>query len=255
MPVLIVAPTYNERDNIELFLRGVRESVPDATVLVVDDNSPDGTGDLAEELASQMGMVKVLHRQTKMGLGSAYRHAMQAALDEGYDIVVTMDVDLSHDPAAIPDLIGALTRGHDVALGSRYVRGGSVSDWPLHRRLLSRWGNRYTAFALRVPVSDCTTGFRAYRSSALRVIEPHTTTAEGYAFLTELVRRMVRSDLAIVEVPIHFRDRRAGTSKMSLRIAIETMVLVTRWAITDRRSKRTMSAHQGTRSGPSSSGS
>jgi dolichol-phosphate mannosyltransferase len=242
MPVLIVAPTYNERDNIEPFLRGVREAVPDATVLVVDDNSPDGTGDLAEELASRMGMVKVLHRATKMGLGSAYRHALQAALDESYDIVVTMDVDLSHDPAAIPDLIGALSEGYDVALGSRYVRGGSVSDWPLHRRLLSRWGNRYTAFALGVPVSDCTTGFRAYRSSALRVIEPQTTTAEGYAFLTELVRRMVRSDLAIVETPICFRDRRTGASKMSRRIIVETMVLVTRWAITDRRSTRASQA-------------
>jgi dolichol-phosphate mannosyltransferase len=240
MPVLIVAPTYNERDNIELFLRGVRAAVPDATVLIVDDNSPDGTGHLADELASQLGMVKVLHREAKSGLGSAYRHALQAALDERYDIVVTMDVDLSHDPAAIPDLIGDLNKGYDVALGSRYVEGGSVYDWPLHRRLLSRWGNRYTALVLGVPVSDCTTGFRAYSSSALRVIEPQSTTAEGYAFLTELIRRMVRSDLAVVETPICFRDRRAGTSKMSVRIIIETMVLVTRWAFSDRWSDRTL---------------
>lgn len=233
MRSVVVVPTYNERENIDAFLRAVRSAVPDADVLVVDDNSPDGTGALAETAASELGQVKVLHRPGKQGLGSAYRHGFSVALDEGYDVVVSMDVDFSHDPAVIPAMLAAVEAGADAVVGSRYVPGGGTADWPLHRRLLSRWGNRYTGFVLRVPVSDCTSGFRAYRASALADIDPSSTAAEGYAFLTELVRRLVQRGHTVREVPIVFRDREFGTSKMSGRIIVESMLLVTRWGVTD----------------------
>ena len=233
MRSVVVVPTYNERENIDAFLRAVRSAVPDADVLVVDDNSPDGTGALAETAASELGQVKVLHRPGKQGLGSAYRHGFSVALDEGYDVVVSMDVDFSHDPAVIPAMLAAVEAGADAVVGSRYVAGGGTADWPLHRRLLSRWGNRYTGFVLRVPVSDCTSGFRAYRASALADIDPSSTAAEGYAFLTELVRRLVQRGHTVREVPIVFRDREFGTSKMSGRIIVESMLLVTGWGVTD----------------------
>jgi len=230
---VIVVPTFNERENIEPFLAAVRRAVPDADVLVVDDASPDGTGAAAEGMASELGQIKVLHRAGKQGLGSAYRHGFQLALDEGYDVVVSMDGDLSHDPHVIPALLARIDAGADAVIGSRYVPGGGTADWPLHRRLLSRWGNRYTGFVLGLGVHDATSGFRAYRSGALRGIEPGSTTAEGYAFLTELVRRLVRRGHEVAEVPITFRDRERGTSKMSGRIIVESMLLVTRWGVAD----------------------
>lgn len=234
MRAVVVAPTYNEADNIDAFLRAVRAAAPDADVLVVDDNSPDGTGVAAESIASQLGQIKVLHRPGKAGLGSAYRHGFDVALAEGYDAVVSMDVDFSHDPAVIPSLLARLADGDvDAVVGSRYVAGGATADWPLHRRLLSRWGNRYTGLVLGVGVRDCTSGFRAYRASALRSIDPASTRAEGYAFLTELVRRLVRRGHRVGEVPIVFRDRERGTSKMSGRIVVESMVLVTGWGVRD----------------------
>ena len=148
-------------------------------------------------------------------------------------MIVTMDVDLSHDPAALPDLLALIAAGADAVIGSRYVPGGATVDWPLHRRLLSRWGNRYTSLVLGLQVRDCTSGYRAYRAGALRRIAPQTTTAEGYAFLTELVRRLVRGGCRVMETPIVFRDRRAGESKMSTRIIAESMLLVTRWGARD----------------------
>lgn len=229
----MVVPTYNEIDNIERFLRAVRDAMPAADILVVDDNSPDGTGPAAEQAAAELGHIKVLHRPGKLGLGSAYRNGFALALDEGYDVVVSMDVDFSHDPNVIVRLVEAIESGADAVIGSRYVPGGSTADWPLHRRLLSRWGNRYTGFVLGVRVRDCTSGFRAYRSEALRAISPETTTAEGYAFLTELARRLVNQGFAVTEVPIVFRDRERGTSKMSSRIIVESMMLVTRWGAAD----------------------
>ncbi|MCB0999385.1 MAG: polyprenol monophosphomannose synthase [Acidimicrobiales bacterium] len=252
MRAVVVVPTYNERENIQPFLAAVRAAVPAADVLVVDDNSPDGTGALAEQTAAELGQVKVLHRPGKQGLGSAYRNGFQVALDEGYDVVVSMDVDFSHDPTAIPTLLAAVDvaagtdagtaaragGGADAVIGSRYVPGGATADWPLHRRLLSRWGNRYTGLVLGLGVRDATSGFRAYRASALRDIDPSSTTAEGYAFLTELVRRLVVKGHPVREVPIVFRDREFGTSKMSSRIIVESMLLVTRWGITDLVSRR-----------------
>jgi len=230
---VVVVPTYNERENVDAFLRALRAAVPAADVLVVDDNSPDGTGTIAEQTAAELGQIKVLHRPGKQGLGSAYRNGFAVALDEGYELIVSMDVDFSHDPAVIPSMIAAVDAGADAVVGSRYVPGGGTADWPLHRRLLSRWGNRYTGFVLGVSIRDCTSGFRAYRAEALRAIEPGSTTAEGYAFLTELVRRLVRRGYTITEVPIVFRDREFGTSKMSGRIIVESMVLVTRWGASD----------------------
>ena len=231
---VVVLPTYNEAENIVRFLHAVREAAPDADVLVVDDNSPDGTAALAEETASELGRIKVLHRGGKQGLGAAYRHGFTTAFDEGYEAIVSMDSDFSHDPTVIPSMLALLAGGADVVIGSRYVPGGATVDWPLRRRVLSKWGNRYTAAVLRLPVSDCTSGFRAYRADALRGIDPASTTAEGYAFLTELVRKLSADGANIVETPIVFRDRQFGTSKMSGRIIVESMLLVTKWGVFDR---------------------
>ncbi len=235
MRTVVVAPTYNEAENIVRFLRAVRLAVPDADVLVVDDNSPDGTAALAEEVASELGRIKVLRRAGKQGLGAAYRHGFVTAFDEGYEAIVSMDSDFSHDPKVIPIMLRLVADGADAVIGSRYVPGGATVDWPLRRRLLSRWGNRYTAAVLRLSVRDCTSGFRVYRATALQNINPASTTAEGYAFLTELVRKLIAAESTIVETPITFRDRQFGTSKMSGRIIAESMLLVTKWAIFDRK--------------------
>ena len=230
---VVVLPTYDERENITAMLHAVRSSLPAADVLVVDDSSPDGTAGLVEEAASDLGQIKLLRRPGKQGLGSAYREGFALALDEGYDVVLTMDVDFSHDPAVLPDLLALIDAGADAVIGSRYVPGGGTLHWPLHRRLLSRWGNRYTSLVLDLRVRDCTSGYRAYRAAALRRIEPSTTTAEGYAFLTELVRRLVRAGCRVMETPIVFADRRLGRSKMSGRIIAESMALVTAWGLRD----------------------
>ena len=237
MRAVIVLPTYNERDNIEPFLRALR-AVCDADVLVVDDNSPDGTADLVRELGSELGGVEVLQRETKTGLGSAYRAGFDKVLgsgsDEAYDVVVSMDADLSHDPAVLPAMLALIDEGADTVIGSRYVRGGGTTDWPVRRQLLSKWGNAYTRRLLRLTPHDCTSGYRAYRASALAAIDPYDTSAEGYAFLTELVRRLTRHGYRIVETPIVFRDRTQGKSKMSGRIIAESMLLVTKWGLIDR---------------------
>jgi dolichol-phosphate mannosyltransferase len=235
---MVVLPTYNEIDNLEPFLRRVRTEAPNVSVLVVDDDSPDGTGDLADRLAGEMDGISVLHRRGQRGLGNAYRAGFAAALAAEVDVIISMDADFSHDPASIPMLVGALVEGVDMVIGSRYVPGGQVVNWPIHRRLLSRWGNLYTARALGLEVSDCTSGFRAYRAQAIGRIDPMTTTAEGYAFLTELVRRMEHTGGRITEVPITFADREHGVSKMSLRIIAESMLMVTRWGLSDRWTSR-----------------
>ena len=234
MRAIVVLPTYNERDNIGPFLRALRSVSDEIDVLVVDDGSPDGTASLARDLGEELGGVRVLERTSKDGLGSAYRSGFTQVLDEGYDIVVSMDADLSHDPSVLPAMLASIDAGADVVIGSRYVDGGGTTDWPLRRRLLSRWGNAYTRRLLRLPTRDCTSGYRAYRATALRSIEPGTTTAEGYAFLTELVRRLGRQGFRIDETPIVFRDRTHGRSKMSGRIIVESMFLVTRWGVRDR---------------------
>lgn len=233
MRLAVVAPTYNERDNIEWFMRSVREQLPGAHLFVLDDNSPDGTGAEADRVAAEVGNATVVHRAGKDGLGSAYRHGFEIARGSGFDVVVTMDVDRSHDPVALPAIVAAVVEGADVVIGSRYVPGGGTANWSAHRRLLSAWGNRYTGWVLNMQVRDCTSAYRAYRAQALEAIDPSTTRADGYAFLTELTRRAARSGLSIVEVPITFVDRQYGTSKMSWRIIVESMVLVTGWGARD----------------------
>ncbi len=233
MQTVVVVPTYQEADNIVRFLGAVRAALPDAHILVVDDNSPDGTGDLAEATALELGNITVLHRAAKQGLGSAYRHGFTEVLASDFDIVVSMDCDFSHDPGVLGLMVKRIELGADAVVGSRYVPGGGTMNWPVHRRLLSRWGNRYTSGVLRLHIHDCTSGYRAYRASALRAIDPTSTSAEGYAFLTELVRRLVRNGYTVVEQPITFIDREFGTSKMSGKIVAESMILVTRWAAAD----------------------
>lgn len=238
MRSVIVLPTYNERENIEVFLRSVRDTGAPVDVLVVDDASPDGTADAARAVAGELGGISVLDRTAKDGLGSAYRDGFERVLTDGYDVIISMDADLSHDPAVVPEMLRLIDGGVDAVIGSRYVCGGGTTDWPVHRRLLSRWGNAYTRAALRLSVHDCTSGYRAYRADALRSIEPTSTQAEGYAFLTELVRRLDRGGHTIAETPIVFRDRERGKSKMSGRIVVESMLLVTRWGIFDRLRRR-----------------
>ncbi|MEN9645431.1 MAG: polyprenol-phosphate mannosyltransferase [Actinomycetota bacterium] len=234
MRPVVVIPTFNERENIVDLLRVLRATVPTAQLMVVDDLSPDGTGMLADEAAAELGNITVVHRSGKPGLGAAYRHGFSLAFEEGFDVVVSMDSDFSHDPAVIPTMLTLIDGGADVVIGSRYVAGGGTQDWPLRRRLLSKWGNRYTGLLLGAKVRDCTAGFRAYRADVLLRIDPSSTSAEGYAFLTELTRRLARSGANIVETPILFKDREKGTSKMSARIIAESMLLVTGWGVLDR---------------------
>lgn len=234
MRTLIVLPTFNEADNIVEVLQKLRAVVPEASVLVVDDASPDGTADLVEEVAEQIGDVSVMRRPAKSGLGSAYRDGFRRGLSGGYDVMVEMDSDLSHDPAALPLLLTAVADGAALALGSRYIPGGSIPDWSWHRRALSRWGNRYAAAVLGIDVKDATSGYRAYRAEALTNIDFHTVQADGYGFQVEMAYRVLASGGRIVEVPISFTDRVRGESKMSSRIVIEALVLVTWWAIRDR---------------------
>ena len=233
-PTLVVVPTYLEVENIGTFLRRLREAVPTADVLVVDDSSPDGTADAAEVVAAELGQVDVLVRPAKNGLGNAYRAGFGRGLDKGYEVLVQMDADLSHDPFALPTLLQALDDGADFAIGSRYVPGGSIPHWPWHRRAMSRYGNLYTRFALRMPLSDATSGYRAYTADIVRAIDLVNTKANGYGFQIELAYRVSRHGGKVAEVPITFTDRVRGKSKMSWAIVAEEMWLVTGWGVRDR---------------------
>jgi dolichol-phosphate mannosyltransferase len=238
MRALVVVPTYNEAFNVVEVLHGIRAAAPDADVLVVDDSSPDGTGALAEGVAAELGQIDVLHRPSKDGLGPAYRAGLGLGIERGYDVIVQMDADLSHDPVALPALISAIAGGADVAIGSRYVAGGSIPHWPWHRRALSRYGNAYTGFALRTGIADATSGYRAYRVTTLAAVDPATTRATGYGIQIEIAYRMSKVGATIVEVPIAFTDRKRGTSKMSMKIIAEEMLLVSWWGARDRAGSR-----------------
>jgi dolichol-phosphate mannosyltransferase len=231
---LVVLPTYNEALNIAEVLTRVRAAVPDAEILVVDDGSPDGTAELAEELGAQLDRIDILRRPEKAGLGSAYRDGFRIGLERGLDVMVEMDSDLQHDPAALPSLLAAIDDGADLVIGSRYVRGGSIPEWRWHRRLLSRWGNRYAAALLKLGVRDSTGGYRVYRATVLKAIDLDAVRADGYGFQIEMTYAVARAGGKIVEVPIAFTDRLRGTSKMSGRIVVEAMVLVTWWGMRDR---------------------
>jgi dolichol-phosphate mannosyltransferase len=226
-PVWLVLPTYNEAENIEDFVAAVRAHLPvDARVLIVDDNSPDGTGEIADRLAAAGGgAVEVLHRPRKEGLGCAYIAGFRQVLDAGASLICQMDSDFSHDPADLPRLLAAAD-GADLVIGSRYVKGGGVTEWGLVRRLISRGGSVYARVFLGVRLNDLTGGFKCFRRAALEAVELDTVPAHGYAFQIETTYRVVHAGFKVREVPILFRDRRAGTSKMSGRIVLEAALRV-----------------------------
>lgn len=229
MRAVVLVPTYDEVENVERMVRAIRIAAPDTAILVIDDDSPDGTADVAEKVGDELGDVDVLRRAGKDGLGNAYRAGFAHAIALGYEALVTIDADFSFDPEVIPTLLAELEQGPNLVVGSRYVPGGSTPNWPFHRRALSKYGNRYTCWVLGLPVSDATSGFRAYRASVLEAIGYDTTRANGYAFMTELAFRIAKSGGQVVEVPIEFRDRERGTSKMSGAIIVESMARVTWW--------------------------
>jgi dolichol-phosphate mannosyltransferase len=229
---LVVIPTFNEAETVATIVHGVRAAVPRADVLIVDDNSPDGTGDIADTLAATDPRVQVLHRRKKSGLGDAYLAAFAWALERPYGIVVEMDADGSHPADRLPALIAAVRPGGaNLSIGSRWVAGGSVVDWPRARRWISRGGNVYAQLLLGVHVRDATAGFRAFRSDTLRAIELDNVASHGYCFQIDLTRRVHDRGLRITEVPIEFRERELGQSKMSSTIVIEAMSRVTLWGM------------------------
>ena len=246
---LAVIPTYNERDNIERILERLLASVPEIHVLVVDDDSPDGTGKIAEELAAGNGRVHVLHRPGKAGLGAAYIAGFEWALAAGYDVVIEMDADGSHPPEQLPRLLTAL-RDADLVLGSRYVPGGAVVNWPISRELLSRGGNAYTRLMLGLALRDATGGYRAYRRETLEAVEFRNVASQGYCFQVDLARRVVRAVFRVREVPITFVDRERGESKMSGSIVREALLRITRWGVAYRARQVAGLVHQGTESNP-----
>jgi dolichol-phosphate mannosyltransferase len=234
--VLVVVPTYNERDNLEIIAERLRAAVPDAHLLVVDDNSPDGTGKLADELADRDDHVHVLHRTAKSGLGAAYVAGFGWAKEHDYDVVVEMDADGSHAPEQLPRLLAALENA-DLVLGSRYVPGGSVVNWPKSRELLSRGGNLYTRMLLRVPLRDATGGYRAYRRSVLDALPLEDISLKGYCFQVDLAWHALHQGHRVVEVPITFVERERGDSKMSRKIVAEALWQTTVWGLRRGRAK------------------
>jgi dolichol-phosphate mannosyltransferase len=231
--VLVVIPTYNEIDNLEIIVGRTRAAVPEADILVADDNSPDGTGDVADQLAAKDSHVHVLHRAGKQGLGAAYVAGFAWAHEHGYDAVVEMDADGSHAPEELPKLLDQL-RTADMVLGSRWVKGGKVLNWPKRRLALSRGANVYTRLALGMPVKDATGGYRAYRREVLEKIDVEAVASLGYCFQVDLVWRAYRSGFRVVEVPITFADRERGQSKMSSSVVSEALWLVTVWGTQSR---------------------
>lgn len=235
MPALVVIPTYQEAENIADVLSRVRRAVPEANVLVVDDGSPDGTAELAQAVADELGQIEVLRRSAKSGLGPSYRAGFAWGIERDHDVLLEMDADLSHDPEVLPLLIAAVADGHaDLAIGSRYVPGGSVPGWPAHRRLLSQWGNRYVGMMLRMPVRDATAGFRAYRADIIEKVGLDQVRADGYGFQIEMAYEVNKAGGQIIEIPIEFRDRMRGVSKMAPNIVSEALWMVTRWGVRDR---------------------
>jgi dolichol-phosphate mannosyltransferase len=234
--VLVVVPTYNEIENIKVITSGIRSTIPDVDILIADDNSPDGTGRAADELAHDDSQIKVLHRNTKSGLGAAYLEAFKWAKENNYDVVVEMDADGSHRPIDLVKVLSALESA-DVALGSRWVSGGKVVNWPLHREILSRGGNLYTRLMLGIPIKDATGGFRAYRMSALDSIDITTVESQGYCFQVDMAWRAIQAGLKVTEVPITFIEREIGESKMSSDIVKEALWRVTQWGF-EKRIKR-----------------
>jgi dolichol-phosphate mannosyltransferase len=233
---LVIIPTYNEAENIKPIVARVRESVPGAHVLVADDNSPDGTGKLADELAAADEQVHVLHRKGKEGLGAAYMAGFRWGIDHGYGVLVEMDADGSHQPEELPRLLTAL-KGADLVLGSRWMPGGRVVNWPKSREFLSRGGSLYSRTLLGVPIRDITGGYRAFRVETLEGLGLDEVASQGYCFQVDLARRAVESGFHVVEVPITFVEREIGESKMSNDIVVEALWRVTAWGVGTRAGK------------------
>lgn len=232
--VLVVIPTYNELDNLPRIVARVRAALPAAHVLVADDASPDGTGALADELAQEDDHVQVLHRPGKQGLGAAYLEGFSWGRKHGFDVLVEMDADGSHQPEQLALLLERIAAGADLVIGSRWVPGGSVVNWPRHRMLLSQGGNLYTRLALGVDVHDATGGYRAVRSSALERMRLEDVESQGYCFQVDLTWRAAQAGLRIEEVPITFVEREIGASKMSQAIVVEALLRVTQWGVRHR---------------------
>ena len=231
--ILVIVPTYNELENIRIITSGIRTNVPGADILIADDNSPDGTGEVADELAATDQQIKVLHRTNKAGLGAAYLDAFSWAKKNGYDVVVEMDADGSHRPVDLVKILEQL-KNADVVLGSRWVAEGKVVNWPLQRKILSQGGNIYTRLMLGIPVKDATGGFRAYRMTALDQIDLSKVQSQGYCFQVDMAWRAVQAGLTVVEVPITFIEREIGESKMSGSIVKEALWRVTQWGFQKR---------------------
>jgi dolichol-phosphate mannosyltransferase len=230
MHTLVIVPTYNEAKNIGEVLRRARAASPDADILVVDDESPDGTADRADAAAAELGGVHVLRRKGRAGFGDAYRAGFTWGLERGARVLVQMDADLSHDPAMLPALVAGLSN-HDLVVGSRYVPGGSVAQWTRRRRFLSRAGNMYARFMLGLGLHDVTSGFRAYRADLFRSIDLNKVRADGYGFQIEMAYLASQRGARMKEIPIRFLDRERGQSKMSGAIVTEAMKLVTKWGL------------------------
>ncbi|CAN5398468.1 polyprenol monophosphomannose synthase [soil metagenome] len=230
-PALVIIPTYNERESLRATVAGVLEAVPDAHLLVVDDSSPDGTGVIADELASVDHRVHVLHRAEKDGLGAAYVAGFAWALERSYPVIIEMDADGSHPASALPQLIAAVEGTAGLAIGSRWVAGGSIVNWPRSRETISRLGNFYARTILRLRVRDVTAGFRVFRADVLRTIHTETLHSRGYCFQIETTLRVHDAGVTIVEIPIEFREREFGESKMSTGIVVEAMLKVTQWGL------------------------
>jgi dolichol-phosphate mannosyltransferase len=241
--VVMVVPTYDEALNLPVLVERLRSAEPDVDLLVVDDNSPDGTGAIADTIAAADPQVSVLHRMSKEGLGAAYLHGFQVALDRGYDVIGEMDADGSHQPEELHRLLAAL-RDADLVIGSRWVLGGSIVNWPLHRQLLSRGGNAYIRTLLGIGVRDATAGFRLFRRTTLEQLPLEEIASLGYVFQADLAFRAVRSGLRVVEVPIEFVEREHGDSKMSRRIASESFRRITRWGLAERRRQVLAALHR-----------
>jgi len=233
-PILVIIPTYNELESLPVIVSAVRETAPNVHILVADDNSPDGTGQLADQLAAADQNVHVLHRTAKNGLGAAYLAGFDWAKDHNYSVVVEMDADGSHRAIDLPVLLNALVNA-DVVLGSRWISGGEVVNWPLGRKILSRGGNLYTRILLNIPLHDATGGFRAYRLTALEQIDLSAVQSQGYCFQVDLAWRCVQAGLRVIEVPITFVERALGESKMDSSIVKEALARVTVWGVTKRK--------------------
>lgn len=231
--ILVIIPTYNEKENVERITGRVRAAVPEADILIADDNSPDGTGDIADRLAEADDHIHVMHRLGKEGLAAAYMAGFAWGLERDYSVLIEMDADGSHQPEQLPTLLAAL-RNADLVLGSRWVPGGTVVNWPKSREVLSRGGNLYTRLALRIPLKDATGGYRVFRASTLRALGLDDVASQGYCFQVDMARRAVQAGLRVVEVPITFVEREFGVSKMSSNIVREALWRVTVWGAQDR---------------------